>query len=278
MRRIIYLLVCYTGLALATPAFSQDLIIGTFNVRLDKDTDLGNLWIDREPVIANLIRFHDFDIFGTQEGMRHQLDELNASLPEYNWYGVDRGDFGGHSAIFFKKEKYKLIKGGDFWLSETPEKPSIGWDACSNRLLSWVQLEDIRTGRTLFFFNTHFDSKGEMARRESSKMALKQIEEIAGNNPVIFTGDFNSSMKSEPYLIIKRSGVLRDSYLLAKHPYVNNGSTNGFGKSIGRGIIDHIFISGHFNVHKWGVLTDTYHGKYPSDHFPLLVTLSFAQE
>ncbi|MBL7735655.1 MAG: endonuclease/exonuclease/phosphatase family protein [Chitinophagaceae bacterium] len=274
MRWIVYVFVAYLGLALPKQVFSQQIIVGTFNIRLDKDTDIGNLWVDRQPVIASMIRFHDFDILGTQEGMRHQLDELQASLPEYSWYGEDRGDFGGHSAIFFKKKKYKLLKGGDLWFSETPEKPSYDWDACSNRMLSWVKLEEISTGRVIFFFNTHLDSKGEIARQKSSKMALEWIKDIAGNDPVIFTGDFNSNMKSEPYLIIRRSGILEDSYFSANDPYQNNGSTNGFGKSIGRGIIDHIFISKHFKADRWGILTDTYRGKYPSDHFAVLAGLS----
>lgn len=251
---------------------AQRITIGTYNLRLDKESDIGNLWINRAPVIANLIRFHGFDILGTQEGLKNQLDDLSASLPEFDRYGIPRGDLGGHSAIFFKKEKYKLLKGGDFWLSETPEKPSIGWDACSFRLLTWVHLKDIKTGKTFYFFNTHLDSRGEVARQNSAKLILQKIHNITRGEPVIFTGDLNGSMKSEPYLIVKKSGFLIDTFNIVKDRYINNGSTNAFGKSVNsRSIIDHVFVSKDFTASRWGILTDTYQGKYPSDHFPILV-------
>src|SRR6185436_3860435 len=112
-------------------AFSQSVVIGTFNLRYDNPGDTGNLWKDRAPVAAGLIRFHEFDIVGTQEGLRNQLDDLQNNLSEYKWYGIARDDgntIGEHSAIFYKKDKFNVLDSGNFWLSQTPDKPGFGWD------------------------------------------------------------------------------------------------------------------------------------------------------
>jgi endonuclease/exonuclease/phosphatase family metal-dependent hydrolase len=259
---------------------AQKLTVGTFNIRYDNARDTGNLWVNRAPVVSALIRFHDFDIFGTQEGLKNQLDDISNALPHYNRYGLGRDDGkdkGEHSAIFYKKDEFDLLKKGDFWLSQTPEKPSLGWDAtCCNRICSWVYLQHKKTGKKFYFFNAHYDHQGVQARRESSKLILQKIKEIAGSKPVIFTGDLNGSHSSEWYQTIATSKFLKDSYKEVKYPYANNASFNAFGASKNRtDIIDHIFISNHFKVTRWGILTDTYHGKYPSDHFPVLAEVNF---
>jgi endonuclease/exonuclease/phosphatase family metal-dependent hydrolase len=255
---------------------AQEYTIGTYNLRYDNPRDSGNLWVDRAPVVINLIRFHDFDVLGTQEGLKKQLDDISNALPEYTRYGKGRddgGDKGEHSAIYFKKDKFNVLKKGDFWLSQTPDKPSLGWDAtCCNRICSWVQLEDKKSKKRFYFFNAHFDHQGKQARVESGKLMLQKIKEIAGNEPAIFTGDLNGDHNSEWYQTVANSSALKDTYRQVKYPYANNASFNAFGSSKNRTeIIDHIFTTRHFEVEKWGVLTDTYFGKFPSDHFPVLV-------
>ena len=260
---------------------AQGLTIGTYNVRYANTNDAGNLWADRAPVVANLIRFHDFDIFGTQEALKNQLDDINNALPAYARYGLGRDDGkekGEHSAIFYKKDKFKLLKKGDFWLSETPDKPSLGWDAtCCNRIASWVYLQDLTSRKKFYFFNVHYDHQGKEARRESSKLLLRKIQEIAGKNPVILTGDLNGDHSSEWYQTLANSGLLKDTYRQVPYPYASNASFNAFGEKLdGNQIIDHVFVTNHFKVNKWGILTDTYHGKFPSDHFPILVKVNYA--
>ena len=257
---------------------AQKLIVGTYNLRYDNPGDSGNLWVDRAPVVTALIRFHDFDIFGTQEGLKNQLDDINNALPEYAHYGLGRDDGidkGEHSAIFYKKDEFKILDKGDFWLSQTPEKPSLGWDAtCCNRICSWVYLQHKKSGKKFYFFNAHFDHQGMQARRESSKLILQKIKIIAGKEPAMFTGDLNGSDDTEWYKTIANSGFLKDTYNEVKYPYVNNASFNSFGKAKeSKEIIDHIFITDHFAVNKWGVLTDSYYGKFPSDHFPVLAEI-----
>src|SRR5688572_14617028 len=117
--------------------------IATYNLRYANNKDIGNLWIDRSPVVINLIRFHEFDILATQEGLKLPLAELNTALPYYERFGIARDDgkeAGEHCAIFFHKEKFDLLAGGNFWLSQNPEKPGFGWDARHNRLCTWVRL------------------------------------------------------------------------------------------------------------------------------------------
>jgi len=258
---------------------SQQIVAGTFNLRYDNPRDSGNLWKDRAPIVASLIRFHEFDILGTQEGLKHQIDDIRNALPEYSYYGKGRDDGqskGEHSAIFYRKDKYSVIDSGDFWLSQTPEKPGPGWDANLNRICSWVKLKPKQKGKTFYVFNVHYDHQGVKARIESSKLMIEKISQIAGKQPVIFTGDFNGNHQSEWYLYLKNSQLLKDALDLSMRPYMNNGSFNGFGaNNASKDIIDHIFISSHFKVRKYGILTDTYHGKFPSDHFPVMAILNF---
>jgi endonuclease/exonuclease/phosphatase family metal-dependent hydrolase len=123
---------------------AQTFTVATYNLRYDNRGDSGNLWVNRAPVQANLIRFHDFDVVGIQEGLINQLEDLSKALPQYTRYGIGRDDgkaSGEHSAIYFKKDKFKLLNSGDFWLSQTPDKPGKGWDAtCCNRICSWVDI------------------------------------------------------------------------------------------------------------------------------------------
>ncbi|HET8829794.1 MAG TPA: endonuclease/exonuclease/phosphatase family protein [Pelobium sp.] len=257
---------------------AQKLTVGTFNIRLETKNDTGNLWTQRAPLVSDLIRFYDFDILGTQEGFANQLQDIKTALPYYSVYGKGRNDgktAGEHTAIFYKKDKFELLNQGDFWLSETPDKPSIGWDGkCCNRITSWIYLKHKKSKKSFYVFNTHFDHEGQIARRESSKFILKKIAEIAGNKPTILMGDFNGNHNSEPYKILAESKLLKDTYQLAEFPYANNNSFNGFGKTLkGSNIIDHVFVTPQFNVKKWGILSDSFQGKFPSDHFPVLVEL-----
>ncbi|MBS4063808.1 MAG: endonuclease/exonuclease/phosphatase family protein [Chitinophagaceae bacterium] len=272
-----YLMFAALSLSSCFNLYAQSIIVGTFNIRYDNPRDSGNLWVDRKAYVASLIRFHDFDVFGTQEGLKHQLDDIQQQLPQYERYGIGRDDGatqGEYSAIFYKKDKYQLIKSGDFWLSETPDKPGFGWDARINRICSWVQLKDKASGQSFFCFNVHFDHQGVVARKESSKLLLSKMQSISGKEPVIITGDFNGDHTTEWYQTLANSGIIRDSFREVQYPYVNNGSFQNFGRNFNTNdIIDHIFISSHFNTKRWGVLTDSYSGKFPSDHFPILTEL-----
>jgi endonuclease/exonuclease/phosphatase family metal-dependent hydrolase len=257
---------------------AQSFKVASFNIRFDNPRDSGNLWVNRAPVVANLIRYHDFDIFGVQEALKNQLKDISTALPQYAIYGKGRDDgkdAGEHSSIYYKKDMFRMLKSGDFWLSTTPDIPGKGWDAtCCNRICSWVYLEDLKSNKKFYVFNVHFDHQGVIARKESGKLMVQKIKEIAGSEPVLLTGDFNGNRESEWYKSLANSGIVRDAYTDVKFPYENNSSSNGFRTPRGMGVIDHIFMSKHFSASRWGILTDTYFGKFPSDHFPVAATVN----
>lgn len=276
---------------------AQSFNIASYNLRNDNPSDVGNMWTDRSPYVAELIKYHNFDIFGTQEALPNQLVDLEKLLPEYEYYGEGRdgNNQGEHSAIFFKTNKYRLLNKGDFWLSETPTVPSKSWDApCCNRICTWIELEEISTGKKFFVFSAHYDYEKDLARNESSKLVLSKIKEIAGNNPAIFVGDLNGGLNTSWCQLLSNSELLHNTYYDVENPYSNNSSFNAWGKpldqldTLDRGIIsnkeilDHIFTTKHFKTNQWGMLTDTYNtgdniGKYPSDHFPVVANIEWIE-
>jgi len=270
---VVLMLIAHTFLA------AQSFTVATFNIRYANPKDSGNLWVDRKQRVTDLIRFHGFDIVGVQEALRMQLDDMAQLMPEFAWYGIGRDDgkaAGEHAAIFYRTDRYTVLDKGSFWLSPTPDRPGPGWDANLNRICSWLKLTDKQGGKTFFVFNAHYDHQGVQARVESSKLVVEKMKQLAGDAPALFMGDLNGGWESEWYLRLDRSGALRDSRHTAKLVYQPNGSFNGFRvDDVRKDVIDHIFITPQFKSGRWAVLTDTYNGKFPSDHFPVMVELGF---
>jgi endonuclease/exonuclease/phosphatase family metal-dependent hydrolase len=261
-----------TSLAFARPA-PAPLRVATYNLRYNNAGDGPNAWPQRKEMVKNLIRYHDFDVFGTQEGLREQLTGV-AELPEYAFVGRGRDDgkeAGEHSAIFYKKARLQLLQTGDFWLSQTPDRPSLGWDAkCCNRICTWAKFKDLQNGQTFYFFSVHFDHEGVEARRQSGKLMVQKIQEIAQGTPAICVGDLNSTPDTEQVKSLQ--ALLGDAYLLTQRPaYGPVGTFNGFKLDAPlRDRIDYIFVSRGSTVLSYAVLTDSLRGRYPSDHFPVL--------
>jgi endonuclease/exonuclease/phosphatase family metal-dependent hydrolase len=282
-----YIIIAALLLTIAPACFSQTFNVATYNIRNDNNKDdaaRGDGWKDRLPVVAGLIRFHGFDVFGTQEGLHHQLEDLKGLLPGYAYTGKGRDDgkqSGEYSAIFYNQDKFKLLTAGDFWLSEDTEKPNKGWDAVLPRICSWAKLESKESGKIVYFFNVHFDHVGVTARKESARLILRKVKELAKDHTAILTGDFNVDQNNESYLVINNSNIMQDSYDLAQFKYATNGTFNNFNpntKTDNR--IDHIFLTKDFKVAKYGVLTDTYRSAltaqdeaYTSGNFPKEVSL-----
>ena len=271
---ILFLLV---GLVPAINSFAQKdtpITVATYNVRYDNKGDGVNVWPNRKEKVKALIQFHEFDLFGTQEGLRNQLNDI-AELKEFAFIGAGRDDgkeAGEHSAIFYKKDRFKVVQSGNFWLSETPDKPGKGWDAtCCNRICSWAKLNDLKAKKEFYFFSVHFDHQGVEARRQSGKLMVEKIKEIATNTPVILVGDFNSTPETEQIKIIQT--LLSDARnVTAMPPYGPEGTFNSFKfDALMDKRIDYIFVSKHFDVLKYGVLTDANQQRYPSDHQPVVV-------
>ncbi|WP_184545284.1 endonuclease/exonuclease/phosphatase family protein [Mucilaginibacter sp. FT3.2] len=273
----------------SSASFAQHFTVATYNLRNDNPTNddslRGNGWKQRLPVLAKLIQFHDFDIFGTQEGLIHQLKDLTKAMPDYAYTGIGRDDGkteGEFSAIFYKTNKFKLLKHGDFWLSTITDRPNKGWDAVLPRICSWGAFQEIKTGYKFYYFNLHMDHIGVVARRESAKLVLAKIKAMTANQPVILSGDFNVDETSDSYAVINTSGKLKDAHDLSPLKYAENGTFNDFNaENKSKGRIDHIFLSKDFAVTRYGILTDSYRAlnnqthkfeaKLPSDHYPVMI-------
>lgn len=176
----------------------------------------GNGWQRRCPVICEQVEWIDFDIFGAQEIKKNQLDDLLAALPEYDYVGVGRDDGihgGEHEPIFYKRDRFRLLDAGDFWISQTPDVAgSKGWDAALPRVCSYARLQDRETKLRFWYFNLHMDHIGVEARREGAKLIVQKVREMCGGEPVIITGDFNVDQNNEIYQTFVTSGLLKDSY------------------------------------------------------------------
>lgn len=285
MKAKLLLLLCIAGCSYFVNA--QTMTVATYNIRNDANLDdakNGNGWQQRLPEVCNLIKYYDFDIFGTQEGLYHQLENMKEQLPEMDYIGVGRDDgkqAGEYSAIFYKKDKFKLLDSGNFWLSNNSSKPNMGWDAVCIRICSWGKFKEKTSGKEFYMFNVHTDHVGVKARKEGAKLILEKIKKIAGKKPVILTGDFNSDQNSESYMLLNTTNQLRDSYELSPIKYANNGTFNSFNltrKTDER--IDHIFINNDFKVIRYGILTDIYWDRnsvprVASDHYPVAAELEF---
>ena len=292
---------------LCTQAQNASFNVATYNLRQQNGNDdaAGNGWEQRAPIVAQLIQFHDFDIFGTQECFIHQLKDMKEALPGYDYIGVGRDDGkekGEHSAIFYRTDKFDVIEKGDFWLSETPDVPSKGWDAVLPRICSWGHFKCKDTGFEFLFFNLHMDHIGKKARVESAFLVQDKMKELGKGKdlPAILTGDFNVDQTHQSYDAFVSKGILCDSYEKCDFRYAINGTFNDFDPdSFTESRIDHVFVSPSFHVKRYGVLTDTYRSivgngekkqandcpeeidikayqaRTPSDHFPVKVELEF---
>lgn len=256
------------------------LNVATFNLRMDTPHDGKNAWPKRKEVVNSLIRFHNLEIIGTQEGFKHQLDDI-LELDNFAYIGAGRDDGkddGEHSAILYRKDRFELLDNGDFWFSETPDIPGKGWDAtCCNRICSWAKFRDKSSGKKFFVFNSHYDHQGKVARKNSSLLLLEMIERIAGKKPVFVTGDFNATPDDEPIQTIYASGKFNDSYLVTlEPPYGTEGTFNAFKFNAPlKERIDYIWVTPGITVKKYGTLNDMPNGQFPSDHFPVMIQASF---
>lgn len=256
--------------------YSQDLSLMTYNIRFDSPNDGENRWDKRKYNLAEQIKFYEPDVFGTQEGLRHQLMFLDSALEAYAFVGVGRDDGkekGEYTAIFYRKDKLNLLKQSSFWLSETPEKVSVGWDAALPRICTYALFEDRESGLKFWVFNTHFDHIGQEARNKSARLILEKIKEFNSENlPVVLMGDLNLEPETEAIQYLSKN--LNDSRTVSKKVVLGpEGTFNAFQftKPLG-GRIDYIFTDkSKIEVIKYAVLTDSKDLKYYSDHLPVYV-------
>lgn len=271
------------GLLLLTTAVKAQrkpadyLNVMSYNIRYNNTMDGEDAWPNRKDNVKALVKFHDADILCVQEALALQADELLENT-NYEMVGVGRTDGkreGEFSAIYFDKTRFVKKDGGTFWLSDTPEKPSRGWDAAIVRICTWVRLYDKWNKKEFMVFNTHYDHVGVQARIESAKLIKKKIQEIAPKLPVVLTGDLNVTPETEAVATIKT--FLSDTKEISIEPaYGPDGTFNSFKWNAPlKDKIDYIFVNKGFKVQKFGVLSDSKNRRYPSDHLPIMARLFF---
>jgi endonuclease/exonuclease/phosphatase family metal-dependent hydrolase len=254
----------------------------TYNLRYNNPKDGLDRWEVRKKNVADLLQHYQPDVFGTQEGLNEQIMWLDSTLTKYAYVGVGRDDGkqkGEYCAVFYKKEKYKLIKQSTFWLSETPEEVSVGWDAALERICTYLLLENKETKHRFYVFNTHFDHVGSEARINSSKLIYSKITECNPENyPCVLMGDLNLFPDTDPIQYLSKQ--LDDAKTLAgDHISGPQGTFNGFKHAEPvTNRIDYIFISkGKGKVNQYEVLDSQTEGRYPSDHLPVFIDVILNQ-
>ncbi|MBQ6265875.1 MAG: endonuclease/exonuclease/phosphatase family protein [Clostridia bacterium] len=233
-----------------------------------------HFWLNRIPGVIKVIKYASPDSFGVQEAHKKWMDVLCENLPEYGYVGVGRedgADEGEFAAVFYKKSLYEVTDSGNFWLSETPDKPSLGWDSACIRICTWAELKNKENGKTYIHMNTHLDHIGVTARSQGVKL-IKEKAASFGGKPVICTGDFNIEQDTDCYIEMV-SGNMGDARKLA--PDSDDCYTfHGFRPSKIQNIIDFIFIDKNtVKPLKFKVINKKEYRKFYSDHYAVYLDL-----
>ena len=255
---------------------SQNFNVMTYNIRLDVASDGENAWPNRKDFLSSQVLFYSPDILGVQEARPNQMTDLKSALKDYNTIGVGRDgeDKGEYSAIFYNSKKVKVENENTFWLSETSNEVSLGWDAAYPRICTYGLFTLLESNQKIWVFNTHLDHVGAEAQLQGIQLILKKIETLNTDNfPVVVMGDFNVEPDSQ--LIINLKQKMSDTKELARIAFGSDGTFNGFKfEELVTRRIDYIMVSkSNIEVEKHGVLSSSINLKYPSDHFPVLVEL-----
>lgn len=277
--RCIAILICLASLKTTS---AQTLKLITYNIRLQTESDGANSWTNRKDFLAGQLAFYNPDVFGVQEALPQQVDDLTKFFANYSVAGSGRDGFGkGESSnIFYRKDRFILKDSGTFWLSETPGKISKGWDAALNRVCTYVLLKDKQTKKSFWVFNTHMDHIGEIARTKSIDLILHTIDSLnAKKYPVVLMGDFNSEPQTPRISALREK--MSDARLVSEQPpFGPDGTFNGFKHDQPvTALIDYIFVSKYSGarVLKYAVLSDSRNLRYPSDHLPVYAELSIGK-
>lgn len=275
------LFICFLFVVFVVPLAAQPLKVMTYNIRYDNPADGLNQWGQRKGKVFELLRKYDPDIVGVQEALHHQLEDIARNLKEYEFFGAGRDDGkqkGEYSAIFIRKKRFKVLDQNTFWLSETPRVPgSKSWDAAITRVVTWGKLQDKKSKQNFFMINTHFDHIGKESRKNAAQL-LKDSAEVMGRSlPVVITGDFNFTRDQPPYKVMMDRSEMT---LIDPAPPGAPGTACGFvvGERTTCNGIDYIFHTTDWTSSDYQVIQDHDGKYYPSDHLPVMVTLSLKKK
>lgn len=266
--------------------FANAYNVATWNIRINvqEDSNNGDVWENRSKVIAQMVKFYDFDIIGIQEDYRKEIKSLKMLLPDFRFVGFpnhENGFTGSHNSILINADKFIILDSGMFYLAPVDSVPQLGWNAHYIRSCTWIKIQDKKTLNEMWVFNTHIDYMKGDAQEKSALLILDKIRAIAGpNSNSILMGDCNFNEHSEGYKILSESSLLDDSFDRTALKLVTSGTLNRFDPNYYHPErIDHIFVTRQFNVKKYGILTDSYwyqgKQKLPSDHYPVFVQIEY---
>ena len=256
---------------------SEELKVMSYNIRMGIAKDGTNSWEFRCPATIAMLKDQQPDIFGVQEAFEFQIKFIEEYCRNYRSVGVGRDDGkkkGEYMSIFWNKKRIKLIKWGTFWLSETPDKPSKGWDAYCRRTATWALMKDKKTGRKFYYVNTHLDHKGKEAQKNGLKLIVDRIESINPQGyPMVLTGDFN--IKPDNAALTDLDARMQSARKVAAVTDSHN-TFNGWSVKPTDSVIDYIYISGFSACPEYQTVTKKYADKqFISDHYPIFARLVF---
>lgn len=254
-----------------------ELKVMSYNIRLGVANDGTNSWKYRCPATIGMLNAQKPDVFGVQEAHDFQIAFIEEFARDYKSVGVGREDGkkeGEHMSIFWNKKRVKLLKWGTFWLSETPDKPSKGWDAACFRTATWALMKDRKTGRKFYFVNTHLDHVGMQAQKNGLQLIVDRIDSINPEGyPMVLTGDFN--IKPTNPALVNLDARMQSTRKIADKTDSRN-TFNGWSTAKTDKIIDYIYISGFSGCPEYRTVTEKYADKaFVSDHYPVYARLIF---
>jgi len=273
MKRMILLIFSLVTFALQ----AQDFTVMTYNIRYDNQWDTINSWEKRKGGIFKILEESSVDIFGVQEALHHQIQDLQTAFPDFEYVGVGRDDGktkGEYSAIFFNSTMFELLEERTFWLSETPEKPSVGWDASMERICTFAHLKHSESGKDFWVFNAHYDHIGVEARINSTTLVLEKIAQFSDSlDPVIVMGDLNAESQETSISQFREAKLIDISFTSSDSWVYQFGTFNGFQKEFEAKKIDYIFSRNVFPKNYKHIFDTLPNGNYPSDHFPVSIRI-----
>lgn len=251
----------------------NEIKVMSFNVLVSQNDNVNN-WGQRKVAALNMLNEEKPTILGLQEATLPQVNYLAENLPQYGWVGIGREDglnSGEFMAIFYLKDEVELLDSGTFWLSETPDEPSMGWDAACKRTCTWTKLKMKKTGTEFAYLNTHLDHVGKQAQREGLALMVERCAQIVPQGMTAFvTADFNATTDDPIFEPLKAD--MLDARETAPETD-RRGTYNGF-DNLQNVVIDHIFYRGA-EAKTFRVLDKFYGAPYISDHYPVVMTAEF---
>lgn len=253
---------------------NTELKVMSYNIRLGSANDGTNSWAMRYAATGEMLEDQKPDVFGIQEALDYQVRYIE-EMCGYEYVGVGRENGkseGEHMAIFWNKKTVSMLKWGTFWLSETPEKPSMGWDAACRRTATWALMKDKKTGKKFYFINTHLDHKGAEAQKNGLKLIVDRLSEINPDGyPMVLTGDFNITPDNKA--LTELDAKMQSARKIAEKTD-SLDTYNGWGR--GSGVIDYIYVSGFSSCPEFQTVVKRYNDrKFVSDHYPVVARLIF---